>query len=486
MKIVSPNRYRDADAFRTRWKEIAPELDLDDEVEVPGPLGSAIEKGGWSLSNRFAVHPMEGWDAQSDGFPSEHTLRRWRRFGESGAALIWGGEAFAVREDGRANPNQLFHRDRDSTCRALEALRSALAEGHSAIGDEAPQKSITGLQLTHSGRWSRPNRDGAAPRIAFEHPILDSRVGATGEQILSDSDLEAIAERYSEVAQCALETGFDFVDLKACHGYLIHELLSARSRPGRYGGDIEGRSLFLRELIAQVRSAAPGLGIGVRLSVTDVVPFRMSSDGDGEPDWPEGESYQHGFGIDPQEPMQPQWDEPLQLIAMLQEAGIDWLNLTIGSPYWCPHRQRPAQYPPSDGYPPPEDPLVGVAQHLRAARRVRSEFPDLGLVGTGWSYLQEWLPAVAQHEIRNGHQDVIGLGRSMLSYPELPRDVIHGRAMPKKLICRTFSDCTTAPRNGLVSGCFPLDDHYKKHPAAEQLKSAKASAKQSSSERKSG
>ncbi|MEC9475789.1 MAG: NADH:flavin oxidoreductase [Planctomycetota bacterium] len=486
MKIVSPNRYRDVDAFRARWKEIAVDLDLDDEIEVPGPLGSSIEKSGWELSNRFAVHPMEGWDALADGQPSGETLRRWRRFGESGAALIWGGEAFAVGEDGRANPNQLFHRDLDTTCRSLESLRSALEEGRASIGDEAPARSVIGLQLTHSGRWSRPTMAGPSPRIAFEHPVLDGRVGASSEHLLSDTDLQQIAERYVEVARCARDTGFDFVDLKACHGYLIHELLAARTREGPFGGDLEGRSRFLRDLIGQVRSAVPDLGIGVRLSVTDVVPFHTSDQGVGEPDWPAGEAYSHGFGIDPQDPLQPQWDEPLQLISLLQESGINWLNLTIGSPYWCPHRQRPAQYPPSDGYPPPEDPLVGVAQHLKAVRRVRSAFPDLGLVGTGWSYLQEWLPAVAQHEIRNGHQDVIGLGRSMLSYPELPRDVIHGRAMPKKLICRTFSDCTTAPRNGLLSGCFPLDEHYKKHPAAEQLKGAKSSARKKSSERKSG
>jgi 2,4-dienoyl-CoA reductase-like NADH-dependent reductase (Old Yellow Enzyme family) len=230
-------------------------------------------------------------------------------------------------------------------------------------------------------------------------------------------------------------------------------------------------------VIAAVRSAAPGLGVAVRLSVTDVIPFKKSHQGEGEPDWPEGEPYPHGFGIDPADPQNPSWTEPMQLITLLQEAGIEWLNLTIGSPYWCPHRQRPAQYPPSDGYPPPEDPLVGVAAHLQAARAVRQSFPHLGLVGTGWTYLQEWLPAVAQHEIRHGFQDVVGLGRSMLSYPELPRDVIHGRAMPKKLVCRTFSDCTTAPRNGLLSGCFPLDDHYKSHPAAAELKSAKASAR---------
>ncbi len=478
MKIKSPNRYRDVESFRDHWKSIDPQLDLDDEVEAFGPLASPLEKGGWKLSNRFAVHPMEGWDALQDGSPSQHTLRRWQNFGESGAALIWGGEAFAVREDGKANPNQLYHHDDDSTCRSLESLLSALKEGHTLAGEEAPKETVVGLQLTHSGRWSRPTSGGPAPRIAFEHPILDSRVSATADQILTDGELEAIAERYISVARCAQKVGFDFVDIKACHGYLMHELLSARSRPGRYGGDLQGRSRLLREIIAAVGSEVPGIDVAVRISITDMIPFRKSTGGEGEPDWPSGARYEHGFGLDPGDPRTPQWDEPFQLIQLLLDEGVEWFNLTIGSPYWCPHRQRPAQYPPSDGYPPPEDPLVGVASHIQAARSVRQNFSSAGLVGTGWTYLQEWLPAVAQHEIAAGHQDVIGLGRSMLSYPQLPRDVIHGRAMPKKLVCRTFSDCTTAPRNGLLSGCFPLDDHYKSHPAAAELKSAKARARE--------
>jgi 2,4-dienoyl-CoA reductase-like NADH-dependent reductase (Old Yellow Enzyme family) len=186
MKIRSPNKFKDTDSFRARWKEIDGKLDLDDEVESPGPLGSALEKGGWSLSNRFAVQPMEGWDAHADGSPSEETFRRWRRFGESGAALIWGGEAFAVVEDGRANPNQLFHRDSDRSCRTLESLRQAITAGHDAIGNEAPTASVVGLQLTHSGRWSRPTTAGPSPKIAFQHPILDERVSATAEQLLDD------------------------------------------------------------------------------------------------------------------------------------------------------------------------------------------------------------------------------------------------------------------------------------------------------------
>ena len=57
--------------------------------------------------------------------------------------------------------------------------------------------------------------------------------------------------------------------------------------------------------------------------------------------------------------------------------------------------------------------------------------------------------------------DAVGLGRMVLAYPELPADVLQGRPLQRRRICRTFSDCTSAPRAGLVSGCYPLDPHYK-------------------------
>jgi hypothetical protein len=142
------------------------------------------------------------------------------------------------------------------------------------------------------------------------------------------------------------------------------------------------------------------------------------------------------------------------------------VNITVGSPYYCPHLQRPAYYPPSDGYLPPEDPLRGVIGHLNAVRRCKAAFPELPLVGTGYSYLQEYLPHVAQHEVGRGHVDLVGIGRMVLAYPELPADVLAGRPLDARRICRTFSDCTTGPRNGLVSGCFPLDPHYRALPEA--------------------
>jgi NADPH2 dehydrogenase len=165
--------------------------------------------------------------------------------------------------------------------------------------------------------------------------------------------------------------------------------------------------------------------------------------------------------------------EPTAFLQLLRELGIKLVNLSAGSPYYTPHIQRPALFPPSDGYRPPEDPLVGVARQIAVTAQLKARFPDLAIVGTGYSYLQEWLPHVAQAVMRQGMADFVGLGRMALSYPQLPADVLAGRKMQRKLFCRTFSDCTTAPRQGLVSGCYPLDDFYKQMPEAAQLAEAK-------------
>ena len=129
--------------------------------------------------------------------------------------------------------------------------------------------------------------------------------------------------------------------------------------------------------------------------------------------------------------------------------------------------------PPSDGYQPPEDPLVGVARHINVVAELKQLRPDFLYVGSGYSYLQDWLPNVAQQVIRTGQSDFVGIGRMVLSYPDFCADVLHGRPMQRKQICRTFSDCTTAPRNGIISGCFPLDDFYKQRPEFDQLQIVK-------------
>ncbi|MGD0757590.1 MAG: hypothetical protein ABR921_01705, partial [Candidatus Sulfotelmatobacter sp.] len=263
--------------------------------------------------------------------------------------------------------------------------------------------------------------------------------------------------------------------------YLGHEFLSAHTREGRYGGTFEGRTRFLREVVQGIRSLAPGLHIGVRLSAIDTVPFHSdpsrsvngkSSAGVAETR-PDLLPYRWGFGVNPLDPTDSDLGEPESFLSLLEELGIQLVNITAGSPYYNPHIQRPALFPPSDGYLPPEDPLVGVARQMEATRELKRRFPKLLMIGSGYSYLQDFLPHVAQAAIREGWVDFVGLGRMVLSYPEFLWEASAGTSIQRKLVCRTFSDCTTAPRNGLPSGCYPLDDYYKHSDFAGELKDIK-------------
>lgn len=448
------------------------------------PLHQPLVRNGIRIGNRIAIHPMEGWDGTADGNPTESTIRRWQRFGRSGAKLIWGGEAVAVRHDGRANPNQLMIGPQ--TQEGLARLRQALVEEHRrTTGSE--EGLLVGLQLTHSGRYSRPNAGGRAePRILYHHPILDRRAGLRDDHpVLTDAEVGAIIEDFHRAGRLALDLGFDFVDIKHCHGYLGHEFLSAHTREGRYGGTFENRTRFLREVVEGIRSVAPGLQIGVRLSAFDTVPFQpdpaRSSPGKPGPGIPELDErwipYRWGFGVNPQNPTEPDLKEPTRFLALLGELNIRLVNLSAGSPYYNPHIQRPALFPPSDGYLPPEDPLVGVARQMDVVRRLKEQFPQLIFVGTAYTYLQDFLPYVAQAAVRQGWVDLVGLGRMVLSYPEFLWDVLEDRTIQRQRICRTFSDCTTAPRKGLPSGCYPLDPFYKNRTEAKQLHLIKTESK---------
>lgn len=480
--IVRLASLKDADRFKNHLQTLNLNIPCDREMLTGGDsiLRQPITCGRFEIRNRIAVQPMEGWDGTADGKPSEHTIRRWRRFGRSGAGLIWGGEAVAVCHAGRANPNQLVIADH--TLHGLEQLRKVLIEEYRSVTGSNDQPVI-GLQLTHSGRYCKPNvQNRNEPQIVYHHPILDKRSGLPpAYPVLSDAEIGRIIEDFHRAASAAAKLGFDFVDIKHCHGYLGHEFLSAHTRPGAYGGSFENRTRFLREIVQGVRAVAPGLEIGVRLSAFDSVPFRpdpnQSSGGKLGPGIPEEHAqllpYQWGFGVNAQDPREIDLAESVRFVSLLEELGIRMVNLTAGSPYYNPHIQRPALYPPSDGYQPPEDPLVGVARQMEAARQIKQQFPNMTFVGTAYSYLQEFLPLVAQAAIREGWIDLVGLGRIVLSYPEILWDASEGRTLQRKQICRTFSDCTTAPRNGLPSGCYPLDDYYKDSSMAEQLNAAK-------------
>jgi NADPH2 dehydrogenase len=467
------------------FREYTQSLGLDmpcDDIVAHGrqsPLGAPLEFDGMTIGHRLAIQPMEGWDCERDGRPSENTKRRWKRFGLSGAKFLWGCEACAVRPDGRANPKQLIMTE--STQSDIAAAREGILVEHRKATGEDGGEVVIGLQLTHSGRFCKPNDNTKFESIiAYRHPLLDRKFSYPADQpIVSDDEIKRLVDDFVIAAKRAQGCGFNFVDIKHCHGYLAHEFLSAVDRPGPYGGSLENRTRFLREVVEGIRAEAPGLRIGVRLSAIDSVPFKpdpaRSLPGALGPGIPEDfpVPYRYAFGADKNNPLQYELKEPKLFLEILRKLDIRLVNITAGSPYYNPHIIRPALYPPSDGYYPPEDPFIGVMRQLCVVRDLKASFPDFCFMGSGYTYLQEFFPNVAQAVVSRGWVDLVGLGRMVLAYPELPLEIIRGKPLQKKRYCRTFSDCTTAPRNGMVSGCYPLDAHYKKSPDFKRLASVK-------------
>lgn len=387
----------------------------------------------------------------------------------------------AIRPDGRANPNQLIISE--ETKGGLAELCEILLTAHRqrfGTGDDP----VIGFQLTHSGRFCKPNdKKRLEPRVAYRHPILDRKFGVvSNDQVFTDGEIDQLVRQYVTAARIAWNVGADFVDLKHCHGYLLHEFLGAFTREGKYGGSFENRTRILREIVRGIRADANNIDLGVRLSAFDFVPFRpdpgRSAPGKLGPGIPEDFSeclpYRFGFGIKQTNPVEYDLSETTQFIRLCSELSVKIINLTAGSPYYNPHIQRPAAYPPSDGYQPAHDPLIDVARQINVVRELKDSAPaGLVFIGSAYSYLQEYLPHVAQFVVRNGWTDMVGIGRMTLSYPGIFADAVKDGALSAKSICRTFSDCTTAPRNGLISGCYPLDKYYSAKPEFQRLKEIK-------------
>ncbi|PCJ95242.1 MAG: NADH:flavin oxidoreductase [Flavobacteriaceae bacterium] len=426
-------------------------------------------KSGQTIGNRFCILPMEGWDGTHTGLPTELTKKRWHNFAISGAKLLWGCEAVAVCHDGKANPNQLLINEEN-----LDAFKTLYDDMIAAHEDKFGSSSdlLVGLQLTHAGRFAVPNVDRVRqPKTLYKHSILDKKFSLSDDhKVMSDSEIDQLVEDFVKAAALAKEAGYQFVDVKHCHGYLGHEFLSAINREGKYGGSLKNRMQFLKTIVDGIK-ATSNIPVAVRLSAFDWIPFTKGEDNLGEPENAKN-SYSeafggdgHGTGID--------LTEVFELLEHIEEMGIELICITAGSPYYVPHIQRPAIFPPSDGYLPPEDPLVGVARQIQITKEIKEKFPNLTIVGSAYSYLQEWLPNVAEAVVEKNMVDFVGLGRVVLSYPDLPDDVLNSTPLARGKICRTFSDCTTAPRIGMVSGCFPLDPYYKKTPEAAKLKAYK-------------
>ena len=447
-------------------------------------LSQSIECMNMTIGNRWAILPMEGWDCLENGNPSSFTYRRWMNFAASGAKLIYGTEAAAVMQSGRSNPRQLMINE--NTREELTALVKLMHKVHRDKFGRDDDLCI-GIQLTHSGRYSHPFNDAELESCtAYSHPLLDKKFGNSEANVVSDVEVGNIVRHFIEAAKIAEQAGFDFVDIKHAHGYLAHEFLTAYDRPGKYGGSFENRTRFCREIIEGIKREVPNMKISVRLSLFDIMPFVKGEDGVGKPmDWDKNKPYPYAFGGDGTGlGMDPDLKETSQFIDLLKTYGIDLICCTVGSPYYSVHMQRPAYYPVTDGYSMPEHPLYNVGRHLLAVKRIKELHPDVKFVASGLTCLQEFLPNAAEYAIENNWADFAGIGRMVLAYPDFCADVQAHRPLRKKSLCRTFGDCTNAPRNGMISGCYPLDDFYKQKPAAMRMDNLKKILNSNVSKRK--
>ncbi|MDH7481772.1 MAG: FAD-dependent oxidoreductase [Armatimonadota bacterium] len=413
--------------------ELALDISIEEDITC---LTEPIEIAGRLIPNRMAIQPMEGCDGTAEGAPGELTNRRYRRFGAGGAGLLW-VEACAVVPEGRANPRQLWiHKGTvDAFAMMLEQARLAAAD---SMGTKHCPFFV--LQLTHSGRYSKPGCD-PAPIIAYHDPYLDPTRGISPDQpIISDDELEALEDAYVEAARLAFLAGFDAVDVKACHRYLVNELLAAHTRKGKYGGSYENRTRFLKNIILKIQD---NLGkdkvITCRLNIHDAHP------------------YPYGWGMDSSEPTKPNLDEPKRLVRELSEMGITLINMTMGNPYYNPHINRPFDRPIAGGSIPQEHPLVGEERLIKLVRQVREGLPDIKVVGSGYSWLRHLWPHVAAAEIKRGSIQMVGLGRQAFAFPGFAKEIIETGRLDRRHTCITCSSCTQIMRDGGMTGCVPFD-----------------------------
>ena len=446
--------YRSLDDVRNDIAAQGVDVRLSDDL---APVARRVRIGALTASNAMAVHPMEGCDGNLDGTPGELTFRRWRRFAEGGAAVLW-GEATAVVPEGRANPRQLLI-SRDTA----PALKRLVDETRQARRDRfgSTDGFIVGMQLTHSGRWSHPQ-----PIIAQHGAAIDAVRGCAGTPVLTDGDLERLEDRFVEAATLAAQIGFDFVDIKQCHTYLLNELLASSTRDGIYGGAYENRTRFVKDVFAKIRDRlGDAIMLATRINVFDSLPYAKGADGRGTP-VAHGAPYEHAWGTDPSDPTQPSLDEPLRLLRELRDRGLAVANISMGSPYYNPHIGRPFERPPVDGYAPPEHPLAGVARHFRLTGELQRALPDLPLVGTGYSWLRHYAMHAGAANLRDGAVSLVGLGRGALAYPDFAADILATGSMQRDKACIGVSYCTAlmrAKHNDLgqyATGCVPRDRLY--------------------------
>ncbi len=423
--------YKSLGELQQEAQDLKVNLPFSDKTSL---LAQPLTISGKTIPNRIVIQPMEGCDGTADGRPDELTIRRYDKFAQSGAGLIW-FEATAVWEEGRANPRQVWINDQ--TLDSFKALTDRIRETAVKAGQPVP---VIIMQATHSGRYSKPHGT-PEPLIAYHNPIFEKEKPVTDDRIVSDDYLYRLTERMGEAAALAEKAGFDGVDIKSCHRYLGSELLSAYTREGDFGGSFENRTRFLRTGIRNAQqNTSSDFIVTSRLNIYDGFP------------------YPNGFGVGTDGSITPDLTEAKKLIGILHnDLGVKMLDVTIGNPYFNPHVNRPADIQP---YELPESPLVGLARILDCAKEIQQAYPDLAVIGSGLSYPRQFADQLAAGALEQGYFTLAGFGRMAFAYPTFPKTILAGEPLDPRQCCIACGKCSLLMRYGSKAGCVVRDRLY--------------------------
>lgn len=427
-------------------------LPISDDFSV---LAQKVKVGKWELPNRFIVQPMEGVDAdEQTGAPSDLTFRRYRRFADGGSGLIW-FEAIVASEDGRSNPRQLA-----ITPNNLDAYKRLVDETREAAYKANKHEIVTVVQLTHSGRWSKPTGK-PEPKLIHHNPELDKVLGLDENYpLVTDEYLDQLQEKFIHTAELCAKAGFDGVEMKAVHGYFTGEMLCAHTREGKYGGSYENRTRFVREI---TRGAAQLMGSDHFMTA------RLTMH--------EPSAYPYGWGVKPEEGSKEiDLTEPSRFAKELCEmAQMPLFNFSIGYPRFQPYMNRPHNNSLIGAPKPPEHPLEGIVRFQNIARATQEAIgKDIPLATAALGWLQHLMPYVAAGMVKEGWAGLIGQGRGAFAYPDSVNDILHNGRMELQKCCITCSMCSQIMKD--VVGCngCPMKD---KEIYGEQLRIGRAAAK---------
>jgi len=394
-------------------------------------LATPITVRNNTFSNRLGIAPMEGADALPDGSPSDYTVRRYVNEAIGGSAVIW-LEAISIVEEGRSSKTQLLLTE--ANLENYQRLTEQVKEAGRKANGFAPYLI---MQANHSGRYSNPDNK-PAPMIAYRHPELEKYRAADDSCIVTDDYLQGLEEKFGEAASLAREAGFDAVDIKSCHGYLLAEISSAYTRAGRYGGSYENRTRLLKNAIRAAKVYEnDNFMVTSRLGIYD------------------GYAYPLGFGVREGGGLTPDLEEPIRLVKELhEECGIDMIDLTMGNPYATTHVTRPYD---AGKYLPDEHPLTGIARMIRGIGEVKQAVPEMVIYGSAPTYLRQYADLFTAGAVEAGLCDGMLFGRMAFADPDFANEIIKdGRINPRR-VCVTCGKCGDLIRAHKPTGCVVRD-----------------------------